>query len=131
MSIPAVRKHTDGVIASLEAAGLTVGDADAEGLSPPYCVVYAIPGGGFTGTMENPFEDGELPYQVTCVGETREQAEWATDKALTALVAGVTVTGWNVVLVSPDGHPGVRPDHDVSPPLFYSTPRFRLKTTPT
>lgn len=130
MSIALVRTHTDGVIAALEAAGLTVGDADGEALSPPYCVVYSIPGGSRSGNLDAPYDDADFVYQVTCVGTTREQAEWVTDKATVTLLNGLSVTGRSIALVSPDGNPGVRPDYDISPPLFYSTPRFTLKSTP-
>ena len=124
-----IRKHTDAVIAALEAAGLTVGDADAEGLTPPYAVVYKIDGGEYEGSFENPYEDAELIYQVTCVGVTREQAEWVADKAM-VLLNGLTVADRRIALVSPEGGPGTRPDRDVTPHVWYSTPRFRLKSTP-
>lgn len=129
MSVASARLHTDAVIAALEAVGLTVGDATAAGLTPPYAVVYKIEGGEFAGSLQDPFEDADLVYQVTSVGRTREQAEWVADKAM-VLLDGVTVNGRSIALVSPDGGPGVRRDDDVSPPLFYATPRFRLKSTP-
>lgn len=129
MTVADVRVHTDAVIAALEAANLTVGDADAEGLTPPYVVVYPIAGGEMFGSLDDPYEDADLLYQVTCVGRTREQAEAITNRAM-ALLNGFSVTGRSIALVSPEGTPGTRPDHDVDPPVFYSTPRFRIKTTP-
>lgn len=130
MTVASIRTHTDGVIASLVAAGLAVGDADAKGLSPPYAVVYSIPGGEMSGNLDDPYEDAELVYQVTCVGSTREQAEWVADKALTTLVAGFSVTGRSIALVRPDGGPGTRPEYDVTPPRFNSVLRFTIKSTP-
>lgn len=130
MSAPALRTHTDAVIAKLEAAGLNVGDADAEGLTAPYAVLYDIPGGRSFGTLENPNDDAELVFQVTCVGETREQSAWVADKAITALLSGLTVSGRSIARVTIDSFPGTFPERDASPPLFTSTPRFRLTTTP-
>lgn len=127
--IASIREHTDGVIAALEGVGLTVGDGTAAGLTAPYAVVYNITGGDMSGTLENPYEDAELIYQVTCVGKTREQAEWVVDKAM-VLVDGFEVEGRHIALVRPDGGPGTRPDYDVTPPLFFSTPRFTIYTTP-
>ena len=129
MSVPTFRTHTDAVIETLETAGLTVGDADAEGLTVPYVVVYSIPGGRLFGTLDAPHDDGELVYQVSCVGSTREQAEWLVDKAM-ILLQGFDVGGRSVAFVTIDSNPGVRRDDDITPPVFLATPRFRITTTP-
>lgn len=123
------RKHTDGVIAALEAAGLTVGDGEAPSGSPPYVNVHAIPGGRAFGSLEEPHEDAELVYQVTCVGTTREQAEWLADKSM-VLLDGVTVDGRSIAFVELDSLPGSRRDTSVTPEVWQATPRFRLKSTP-
>lgn len=122
------RRHTDGVIAALEAAGLTVGDGEAEG-APPYVVVHSIPGGSAFGSLEEPHEDAELVYQVTCVGTTREQAEWLADRSM-VLLDGVTVADRSIAFVELDTLPGSRRDTSVTPEVWLSTPRFRLKSTP-
>lgn len=122
------RIHTDAIIAALQAAGLIVGDAKNPGVPPPYAVVYPIPGGSRSGSLDDPHEDAELVFQVTCIGSSREQAEWVVDKA-EGILSGVTVTGRRIFL-SVDSNPGVFRDDDVSPPLFQATPRFRLMTTP-
>lgn len=127
--VASLRVHTDAIIAALETAGLTVGDADAAGLSAPYVVVYSIPGGRVSGTLANPHEDAEIVYQVTCVGSTREQAEWLADKSMT-LLDGLSVAGRSIAFVDADGFPGTRRDTDVTPPVFVSTPRFTVTTTP-
>lgn len=133
MSVPVLRKHTDALIATLEAAisggNFTVGDAEAEN-APPTMVVYDIPGGRSYGTVAAPNEDADLVYQVTCVGETREQAEWLADKAISTLLAGFTVTDRSIAQVDIDSFPGVRRDDTVSPNIFIATPRFRVTTTP-
>lgn len=129
MALPVVRTHTDGVIARLEALGLTVGDAVAPDASPPYVVVYPIAGGGTSGTLAAPDDDAELIFQVTCVGVSREQAEWLADKAL-SLLTSVTVTGRSVPRVSLDSFGGVVRDDTATPTLWTAFPRFRLYSTP-
>ena len=124
----AYRLHTDAVIAALETAGLTVGDAKVPNAPLPHAIVYPIPGGDRSGSLANPYEDAEFVFQVTCVGTSREQAQWLADKA-EAILDGVTVTG-RTIHPSPDSNPGVFRDDDVTPPVFYCTPRYRLKTTP-
>jgi hypothetical protein len=126
------RKHTDAVIAALQAAGLTVGDGIAPtGAEAKYVVVYPIEGGNRTGTLAGPFDDAELVYQLTCVGDHRWQAEWVRDKAEAALLSGLTVAGRHIPLVSPDeGDSGIRRDDSVTPALYYATPRYRIRTTP-
>ncbi len=129
MSFPSLRKHTDSVIGLLRGAGLTVGDAEAQNLTPPYVVVYSLPGGRSYGTLANPHEDADIDYQVTCVGTTREQAEWLVDRA-TALLNGFSVANRSITFVSLDGFPGIRRDDDLTPPVFFGTPRFTVTTTP-
>jgi hypothetical protein len=121
--------HTAAVIAALQAAGVAVGDGSGKGLSPPFAVVYPIPGGGTSGTLGKRNEDAELVYQVTCVGRVRPEAEWIVDKVM-ALLNGFNVAGRSILLVSLDSHGGIRRDDDVTPPLFYATPRFRVLSVP-
>lgn len=129
MTTVAVQLHTDALIAALQAAGLTVGDGDAEGLALPYAVVYSLPGGSMSGNLDDPYEDADLVYQVTCVAAKRREAEWLADKVIATLVSGFSVTGRSIALVRPDGGPGTRPDYDSDPPVFISTPRFTIKST--
>lgn len=130
MSVASLREHTDAVIAALEAADLSVGDAEAPDAQPPYVVVYAIPGGRAFGSLAEPHEDAELVYQITCVGKTREQAEWLADKAM-VLLDGLTVDGRSIAFVTLDSLPGVQRQTEPTPAVFLSTPRFRVYSTPT
>lgn len=124
------RAHTDAVIATLETFDLPVGDAEKPaGDHDRYCVVYPVPGGDLGGTLEEPDDDAELVYQVTCVGTTREQAEWVADKAI-GLLDGVTVADRYTARVYLDSFSGIRRDDSITPPKFIATPRFRLMTTP-
>lgn len=128
MPIASLRSHTDALIDRLEAEGLRVGDARAPG-EAPYLVVYPIPGGDFGGTLAAPNDDAELVRQVSCVGTTREQAEWWADRAIRALTS-ITVTGRAILRVEPEGPPGVFRDDDASPPVFVAPVRFRITSTP-
>lgn len=133
MSIAALRPHTDAVITAVETIGKPVGDADAEGLTAPYYVVYPIPGGRRGGTLANPHEDSDIVYQVTCVGETREQTEWLLDEVTEALLGwggSGAVPGRSITFVDISDHPGVRPDRSVTPPVYFATPRFTISSRP-
>lgn len=131
MNLPLIREHTDAVIAALKATDLVVGDAIApEDAVPPYAVVYLIAGGGLGGTLGDPNADATLTYQVTCVGRSRQQAEWVGDKALELLSRQVLVPNRRVLNVRLHIPPGVQRDDQVSPPVFWSTPQFRITTTP-
>lgn len=131
------RAHTDAVIAALEAAGLVVGDAEAptdvDPREDPYVVVYPIAGRESFGTsrsgsLEEPFEDAELVYQVTCAGGSRKEVEWLADK-VEVLLDGVTVAGRRIHVV-PEMNPGVTRTSNETPPIFEATPRYRLMSTP-
>lgn len=130
MSLPAQREHTTAVITRLQALGLAVGDAQApSATAPPYVVVYPITGGRSSGVLGAPDDIAELVYQVTCVGTTRLQAQWLEDKAM-GLLAGFTVTGRKVARVDVENYGGVFRDDTKAPPLYSTTPRFRLYSTP-
>jgi hypothetical protein len=135
------RAVTDGLIATLEATGLRVGDGarkDAQGntipvslTDGPCAVVYPIPGGNTDGESESPLGDpdafAQTIYQVTYVGATREQAEWARDKGRAAVMAGVTVTGHNVARVRLQTDAFVR-DDSLPEPLFSAIDRHVIWT---
>lgn len=129
MTLPVVREHTDAVIAALQAAGLSVGDAVAPEDTPPYVVVYRV-FDGRSGTLGAPDDDAAITYQITCVGGSRQQAEWLADEVAEKLATGLTVTGRSVPRIAPeDGSGAVFRDDDVTPPVFYCTPRFRVLST--
>lgn len=124
------RLATDAVKAKLATFGLTVGDGQAPASAPPYVVVYPIAGGATSGTLGDLDRHAELMFQVTCVGTTREQAEWLENKAMGLLGTGtVTITGRVVNRVSLDSFGGVLRDDTKSSPLYMAVPRFRLLST--
>lgn len=150
MTVPSLashRLHTDAVVAALRDAGLTVFDAGpplssdegwgwkgAPGQSDfaPYTIVYPLEGGIYGGTLGDPDDDASLIWQVTCVGGTRQQCEWVVDQTMRALVGPtLEVEGRWVSRVWADmAGGGVRRDDTVQPPVFISTPRFRVESSP-
>ena len=124
------RIHTDAIVAALEAAGLTVGDAEAPTFSPPYVVVYPILGGALYGVMLKPHREAELLYQVTCVGLSRRQAQWLQDEARGVLLGGVAVAGYQVEHVVPELVSGVTREDEGATTLFVAREQYRIFTTP-
>lgn len=146
-----LRTHTDAVVDALNGS-MKVFDAGAPDLntSPgsdgwgwqgdgaglgkfkPYCVVYPLAGGVFDGPLGCPDDDASLTFQVTCVGATRAQCEWACDTVNDLLIGQpLTVAGRFVYRVWADmAGGGVRRDDEVQPPVFIATPRYRVESTP-
>lgn len=98
----------------------------------PYWIVYPLSGGVFDGPLGCPSDDASLTWQVTCVGATREQCEWAVDKANELLVEQtLIVAGRHISRVWADmAGGGARRDDTVQPPVFIATPRYRVESTP-
>lgn len=125
--------HALAIIASLQAAGLTVGDGVAPKSSDgkivaPCVVLHMIPGGEIDGTAAAPDEWADGRFQLTAVGRVAAQARDYADQATQALIDNpITVTGRSVQRVRPIEPWGrVERDDAVSPPLFYSTRRHGL-----
>lgn len=131
-TIPPSRPQTDAILTALAGTGLPVGDGEAPAGSPPYLVLYVVTS-GFDGPAEDPQADMYAEFQVTAVGDTREQAEWARDKARAAMAAGVAAPAGRSMLEPVqllDGGPGVQRDDAVQPPLFYAVDLYEASTTP-
>lgn len=149
--LASLRTHTDAILALLR-TNLYVFDAGAPDLDDtpgstgewgwqgtpgrskfrPYAVLYPLTGGVFDGTLGCPDDDANLIWQVTCVGSTRTQCEWAADKTLETLVGATpAVAGRGITRLYADiAGGGVRRDDSVQPPVFISTPRFRAYSSP-
>lgn len=143
MALASLRTHTDAILAKLVSTTILVGDGikpanagwlgkPGEQLFTPYMILYPA-FGTFDGTIGAPSDDADLEYQITCVGETRVQAEWVADAAIAALVEQtVTVTGRSsnqrITLVDAGA---ARRDDAVLPSVFFATPRIAIYTTPT
>jgi hypothetical protein len=126
-----VLPHIDAVTQVLTAAQLTVYLGGApQGVSPPYVVLYPSPGTPVRASLADNRVDWQGTVQLTCVGATAEQALNVSDRATAALDAPLTVAGRQGRRPEAlDGQPVTR-DDDVTPPLFYTAARWRLRSTP-
>jgi hypothetical protein len=128
---PATLPHTDAVLAALTAAGLTAAMSQAPaGTEPPYCVLHPDPGRAIPGSLADPLSNYDSLMQVTCVGETAEQALSVSDRVRTALSVPLTVAGRSGLRPEELGGPPVQRDDDVTPPLFYAPVQYRIRSTP-
>lgn len=114
------------VIATLQAGGLTVGDAVAPTSVPTgagYVVVYSLAGGWTSGSLEAPRSDASPHVQITSSSPNQQQARWLADKVRTILDAAVPATlsdGRKVIWLDfPDGQPTMGRDDDVQPPRYF------------
>lgn len=119
-----MRTTTDAVITALTAGPLTVGDGSGERLSAPYVVVHPI-GDTLGGTLAAAWGEAQSGVQVTCVGESRKQAEWLAERVTALLLAATDTLGHVEVLTS---GPVTRDDGTGAPSLFLAYPRFRIHT---
>jgi hypothetical protein len=112
-------------------------------LAQGYTYVYAIDGGSFDGPpLWSPESDATLVYQVTSVGQNREQAEWLADRVRLTMtsrlpdggfqVAFPVLAGMSVIHRSPDGtSPGVIPEGPPESRVYNIPERYRLSVVST
>lgn len=104
-----LRVHTDALIAALTDADLSVGDGvrnsqpDGKGttLPPPCVVVYSMPSNLRQPTLDDWTAHQRLAYQLSCVGSTREQAEWVADECEATVIGGFTVSNRSLDAIWP------------------------------
>lgn len=134
------RKVTQAVFDALVAAGIAMGDGikpanagpgqGTGGAFKPYGVLFPLPGGVASGPLDAPEEDFESLLQVTCIGESRYQAEWVADKVRAVMInTQFAIDGRSFVRARTDMEGGIQRDDDVQPPQFYKPERYRLVTT--
>lgn len=125
-----------------QGTGKQVGDHAAPGspLAYPYCIVYTIDGGELWGSLRFPESDALVIYQVTSVGERRDQAEWMADRVRRTILNRIS-SGFQVPMGNPEGwvindrrsHGGVGQvnSEGLPPNQVFSIPeRFALSVTP-
>lgn len=61
----------------------------------PWAIVYSIDGARFVDVDKIGDDDSSFAYQVSCVGRSREQAEWMQDRVIRTLTQRQGV-GWSV-----------------------------------
>ena len=130
--------HTDAILTMLATTTIVIGDgvapreSDKTEMKAPYAVLYSLPGGDFDGPISDSQADVSLMYQVTSVGETRQQAQVIQD-IIRVVFKRENLTIINRVvrdirLTSPNS--GIMRDDDLPNPLFYGHDRYEVDTTP-
>lgn len=114
---------------------IAVGDGAAPGshdgaIVAPCAVLHFRPGGEMFSSVGCSNTDATIPFQITCVGITAEQARIVHDAVADLLEgASLTVAGREIFRVRrPRGVLGGPPerDDDVTPPLFYIPAYYSL-----
>ena len=119
------------------AVTMPVGDGADPNHEPPYLILM----GGSSGVIEGSMVEGdldadeELRYQVNGCGKTREQAQWASDKARgvltkSALTTALSASSRVCQYCFLDFHREPRNDLGVTEPLWESVDQYLVKTTP-
>lgn len=139
MTVPIIREHDQAVRDAVATIGRDTGlakapagalDALLAGTGNGYYIVYPIAGGNRDGGAADPYADIELHYQITCVDRGPEGARWLADQ-IEDVLASVSIPNRSVMWVNPTSPSGVwRDDDTAAQPLFFSTPSYRIKTTP-
>lgn len=105
-----------------------------QGVAPdsqaPYMVLYPWPDISRQGSLTDPNQITVARFQVTCIGDTLEEALWMQHKSRTALIDFVpVVSGVSTTPIELDEGSGALRDDDRTPPVFYTTDRFRFWLT--
>ena len=110
-----MRTVTDRVVQLLADGGLTVGDGWGDGMDVPFVVVWSGDR-QLDGTLgpDQRWTHLSQRFQVTCVGRTREQAEWLSDRVDEVMQQG-DGDGWHVIvlprpMIVRDDETGAEPD---------------------
>ncbi len=137
-SVISLDDHFAAIKASLDNAPFPIGDGVAprgtnkEEVDPPYAVLYLIGGGTLDGPLSDSQADASYMFQITAVGETRQQALVVLDISRSLMQRELISVPSRVVrdirLASPTS--GMVRDDDLPNPLFYGYDRYELDTTP-
>ena len=129
-----MRLLTDAVLARLVAAtSKAVGDGQAPAdITRPYSVLYPLDDTDRDGDMIDTQRTSWFDFQVTVVGDTREQAEWlADDLRDSMLAADLTPSGFRMYPFERVVTNQTERDDDIQPPVFYTIFIVRGFVTPT
>ena len=132
--------HAAGIIATLEAAGLTVGDHARPFATPadpadsdwaPYVMVYLQPGGGVDGPASDPDSEFDGRFTLVSVGRVAAEARDTGDDAYVAITAGFSATDRSIQRVRPlEANGIVMRDDNVTPALFSHSRRYGFLSFP-
>lgn len=107
-----------------------------------YGIVYTIEGGAYDGPpFWAPESKGVLVFQVTCIGGSRDHAQWLSDRVRLSFLSRkseggfqvpfIPPAGWVVTHRAPDGVlPGVMPEGPATDQIFSVPERYRLHVEP-
>ena len=135
MTHPNPRLLTDEISAVLVSeTGKEIGVGEAPPTTTrPYAVVYPLGIFSVEPGLRSQNQTQRLEWQITCVGDTVEQAEWMMNEVRNALLdtgpsnpTGYVFTG-EALLVPVQA---VERDDDVQPPLYYGIDIYRWTVTP-
>ena len=122
-----------------ESTGVPVGDGVAPDCDKPYIVVNSVSSPRYTGPLPDGEADSMDRIQFACIGNTREQADWARDKLRAALTVTtldaefVTISEsrrtMQIILDIPRGVQ--RDDRGLPAPIFSGIDQYLISTTPT
>lgn len=134
---PLALPHRNALLAALQplAARPTGSIAVSEGVAPDprpdlYAVLYVGTGRTSAASLADDRTTLVVPFQVTSVGPTVEQALWVADRVREALAPPLTVDGRTAWRIDEEGGPPVQRDDGVSPPVYYLPVQYRLKSIP-
>ena len=125
------------ILATLRADGLIVGfahkpDDDDIPAGAGYSVVYPIPGGSTSGSIDAPRSDATVAVQITSSATRPDQAADIADRVRVVLDVAIpaTLTGGRRVIFGdfPEGSPSVDRDDQVQPPRYFVPDRFEFGT---
>lgn len=134
MAIGDVRGHYDAVYTLLAGTlPVPVGDSE-QPTSVPHVALYSTRGGDTNGSLQEPYVDLEMPFQVTCVSRRRDQAQWLQHYVRELLLSEVLVVpGRSLLRIVLDVPSGVDRDDEIGEregQVFFSTDVFSVVTTP-
>lgn len=126
-----MRLLTDAILTRLGSGGRTIGDAKAPtDTTRPYATLWPVGAVDFDGDLRIPDRTGFYHHQVTCVGDTREQAQGLMDELYILARFDYVVAGYQLGPVSRDDILPMERDDAVQPPVWYSSFMFKMFVAP-
>jgi hypothetical protein len=120
----------DAIVSRLgTSTGRPIGDAgEPSDTSTPYAIVYPLIDEPHDGPLDDPTQVVDDAFQVTCVGVSRQQAQWMQKQVRDALLGWTpTVSGFGTFPVQLLSGSGTSRDTEVSPPLHFTSDRFTAR----